>query len=391
MKGSDRVKFTLCWVTTFLTALLSLALSVPAVAQLHKSGYRVHSSKIDDPDFYSSDAGIGKEIKSIYKEIDHLRNLPLGVVPGELDSVVDLVHKYILEDSEVKNVRSSFYSGPGGIYNGEGFTFNRDELPSKLVRLSFCFGFDPLVFTGLVKQESHFYRFAKSPTKASGFTQLTTIAIKEVNEQLGVYGPGYHGEGAPETFHRYIQCYLGEKKKWSNFWEDPILSPEHKKIASYITIIPRKKEDRVKLNRALQIQKHWLNHDPDRNLIYGAILFKLYLGHFGGYSMALRQYNVSHKDSYLSRVERFYSKMEKIYREEQISEAPAGNSHKKVQEVYYALSNEKYRCQVSREVLFQEYYLSDIMTGFYSAEERQSAMFESLNRQGYCENKETEI
>ncbi|MCB0350651.1 MAG: hypothetical protein KDD38_05670 [Bdellovibrionales bacterium] len=272
-------------------------------AELTDVGYRVDPSRIDDPDFYLSTTNTGANIRGIYEQFSQLRAAPLDRLPPDFEPIVEIIYQHIQSRSEQKNVKSQFYVGENGEQNGEEFNFSRENLPTKIAKLSFCFGFDPLVFTGLLSQESHFSRKARSQTGAFGFTQLTGAAIAEVSEQLGLLGERYHGKGAPEIFNQYVQCYLGPQKEWSNMWEEGVIPPGK---AAYVG-------NKVGSGRQWKFvtqSKKWLDQDPDRNLIYGAILFKLYLGHFGSYPKALDQYNVSHRGTYVRRVSNFYRNMQ---------------------------------------------------------------------------------
>lgn len=265
-------------------------------------GYKIESSKIDDPDHYLSSRPQGAEIKRLYDQYAVLRKKPLNHLPVDFEPILDRIEDYILQFSAQTDEESLFYVGPMGEKNGEGFDFKRENLPSKLAKLSFCFGIDPLIFTGLVRQESHFYRYAKSTTGASGFTQLTNAAITEVSEQLGLLGSDFHGDGAPETFHSYIQCYLGTEKSWLNPWESGAMATGAQAYLKSFTGSGRK------LTRIKEI-KQWLNEDPDRNLIYGAIMFKVQLGRTGNYEVALKEYNTSHPGVYYGNISRAYNRM----------------------------------------------------------------------------------
>lgn len=64
------------------------------------------------------------------------------------------------------------------------------ELSRRIAGVSHCFNIDPFVYTALIHKESILFRQdAVSPTGAVGFTQMTSIAVKEVNDQLGMRGP----------------------------------------------------------------------------------------------------------------------------------------------------------------------------------------------------------
>jgi len=58
------------------------------------------------------------------------------------------------------------------------------HLSHELVRVSSCYGVDPVVYTGLIWRESNFKQAAVSGRKAVGITQMTSAGIQEVLERL---------------------------------------------------------------------------------------------------------------------------------------------------------------------------------------------------------------
>ena len=260
--------------------------------------------------FYNKKTPTGKYIKQTYENYYELRTdeRSFEKLPSEFEPLVSLVHTYVQANSLQKsyaNDKNQFYVGENGVNNGSGFTFDFDELPTKIVRLAFCFGLDPLIFTALIHQESMFSRNAKSDTGASGFTQLTSQAIAEVSEQLDILGRAFRSEGSVEFLNQSISCYYGPHKKWVNMWEDGTIPKGKEAYKKLFTGNGRKWHYEAK-------SKAWLNHDPDRNLIYGAIYFKSLLNRKPikrSYSRALLAYNVGQKDIYLSRINGYYDKM----------------------------------------------------------------------------------
>lgn len=131
----------------------------------------------------------------------------------------------------------------------------RVELASNIIRITKCFGIDPWVFTGLVDKESSFRAKVVSPTGAAGLTQFTSIALKEVNDQLGLRGR----EGA---HYKNIQ-YLNDKVKycvnegWVELWDRVSVESDHPDF--YVQL------------------KEELKNDIEASIVYGSILLKIYL------------------------------------------------------------------------------------------------------------------
>jgi soluble lytic murein transglycosylase-like protein len=58
------------------------------------------------------------------------------------------------------------------------------NLSHEVVRVSECYGIDPVIYTGLVWRESNFKPLSTSETGAVGLTQMTKAGIKEVLDRL---------------------------------------------------------------------------------------------------------------------------------------------------------------------------------------------------------------
>ena len=65
------------------------------------------------------------------------------------------------------------------------------EVTSSILEVSKCFQIDATIFSSLIRKESSFNEKAVSPTGAAGLTQMTSIALKEIGDQLGIRGKSY--------------------------------------------------------------------------------------------------------------------------------------------------------------------------------------------------------
>lgn len=201
---------------------------------------------------------------------------------GFTQSIFKFVQEKTIQDPRMR--RNKFYIGENGSHNGPGF--DTWSMTQKVTAVSACFGIDPFVLAGLIQKESHFNVRVRSHTGAAGLMQLTTPGIEEVSHQLGYRGPSKHGPGVPEVFHEFINCYYSSIGK---IWED----------------MPREYLNSTRLS------KKWLNEDPDRNLVYGSVLLKLYITKFKSYNYALRNYNGDDKVkvSYALAIQKFSRQM----------------------------------------------------------------------------------
>jgi len=141
------------------------------------------------------------------------------------------------------------------------------DLAKRIAGVSYCFHIDPFVFTSLIRQESITYnQRADSPTGARGLTQFTTIAVEEVDDQLGIRGNHYARSTAINYFNGVIadDCLEknGEfKSTGSNYkplWE---LDPASSSIKGSSA-------------QAFKMAKMLVSY-PEYALIYGAILLKV--------------------------------------------------------------------------------------------------------------------
>lgn len=128
-------------------------------------------------------------------------------------------------------------------------------LAREILETSSCFNIDPLVFTGLIHTESTFNNEAQSGTGAVGFTQFTSIGLREVHDQLGERGK----KGAITSTIKF----------WKTIFADCI-DPEWMPLWKRTAHLPKEE--------VVPYQKKILKRDPMLSLAYGALLFKLYWG-----------------------------------------------------------------------------------------------------------------
>ena len=127
------------------------------------------------------------------------------------------------------------------------------DLAKDIVKVARCFRIDLPLFTGLIRQESLFNERAVSPTYAYGLTQFTSIARREVGDQLGRRGPDYARLTATQYFRNVIEDCVFDSgdEEWQDLWD----------AADELDV----SEGRVLLAK------------PKHALVYGAILLKTLL------------------------------------------------------------------------------------------------------------------
>ncbi len=138
-----------------------------------------------------------------------------------------------------------------------------------------CFHIDPYFFVGLIQTESiTFNPRAKSPRNAVGLTQFTSIAVAEVNHQLGQGGTLKASKSAISYYRDIVKNCV--KADWFPIWKD----------------------------RSIDEQKDLILEKPSIALTYGALLMheNLSLSSNQGtsspmelYKKAFRRYNASAK------------------------------------------------------------------------------------------------
>jgi hypothetical protein len=151
-------------------------------------------------------------------------------------------------------------------------------LAEKLAAVSGCLGIDAGVFVGLVRQESAFAAGAVSRTDAVGLTQMTTIGIREVDDQLGARGPEEARTDAIRYFTGRIAGCVAPRLGVAG--QDPLWRRHP---------------------GGLVAERDALRSDADDALIYGAVLLKTDLAVSDAmaagegaalYGAALERYNV---------------------------------------------------------------------------------------------------
>lgn len=351
-----------------------------ASAGLTDVGFNIHSERIDDPDYYSADTKNGAKLKDIYIKHAGLRKQKFSKLPEDFNPIIARVAQYIPTHSVLDNKNNQYYVGRNGELNGEEFNFSIDKLPTKIVRLAFCFGIDPSILTAIIHKESKFKREVESKTGAFGFMQLTSVAITEVSEQLGILGDAYYGTGASEVLNQYIDCYMGTEKEWVNIWEDGTVP---KGAAAYANNKIGPGRDWKYITES----KDWLNADPDRNLVYGAVLFKLYLGIEGNYPEALKKYNVSHPQSYAPSVKKYYNQMQATPNNQVAATATA----KKINYSGQIVNMGEWTCFVESAELDSSLELVKMLKDLYSEADLRSLLESDWKKKGFCKKRLTRV
>ena len=157
------------------------------------------------------------------------------------------------------------------------------NLAIRIVRLGFCFGTDPRVIAAQIKKESNIDRTSVSGTGAVGFTQMTSNAIDEVNDQFGNRGVANANLENVPYLANAIRCYMNPRPFAAMFNDGTI---KKGKLAT--------KDARTRL-----AAKKWLRANIDRDLVYGQVTLKVLLGKAAdsglrgrrAYAVALARYN----------------------------------------------------------------------------------------------------
>lgn len=232
----------------------------------HDAGYRLRESDVRASYVLSPLA------QKIFTENAALRAKMPATTPMVFLPIVQDVNKFIVAQEKARGSSTEKQNGIGNW-----------ALAVRITRLAFCFSTDPRGIAAQIQVESSFDRTQVSPTGAVGFTQMTGIAIDEVNDQLG----NRDALGAREENYPYlyaaIRCYLGGRDLAPMFADGTI--PRGKLVAKD-----------AKLRDAA---KKWLRASVDRDLIYGQITLKTLLAYASSrglrgeaaYVEAFRRYN----------------------------------------------------------------------------------------------------
>jgi hypothetical protein len=234
---------------------------------IHDSGYRV------DGDHLQSSFLVTPAAKTIFTANAGLRAKMPQAMPKVFAPIVLEIADYINKIGKA-----------GGKNNETKNGLTNMQLAIKITRLAFCFGTDPYGIAAQIKKESTFDRTVISGTGAVGFTQMTGVAIDEVNDQFGSRGKdGTIMDNVP-YIRQAANCYLGAGKRYLPMFEAGVIS----------------KGTSVTKNKvALARSKRWLRAHVDSDLIYGQVILKILLARAradglrdkAAYSRAFKDYN----------------------------------------------------------------------------------------------------
>lgn len=205
---------------------------------LYKTGIRAGASNIP------LDYFVDPTVKEVFVRNQDLRENMPAELPNDFQQVVTEIEEYIAEEASSSTEEKN------------GFTHH--QLAEKIVRASFCFGTDAKMVAAKIRMESVFAKKAVSPTGAVGLSQLTGIALQEVNDQLGNRGNDHAPADNAVFFKKSIKCFLGQELKYP--WTIGLARPNKAMSKDEIKDV-----------------KKWIQQDIDRDLIYGQTLLKLYL------------------------------------------------------------------------------------------------------------------
>jgi hypothetical protein len=236
------------------------------IASMFDSGYRIDQEDMSAPYVITPLA------RKIFSQNAGLRpNLPAATPMVFLPLVQDVARFIVAKENE-RHVNTEAVNG-----------ISNWALAIRITRLAFCFGTDPRGIAAQIQIESSFDRTKVSHTGAVGFTQMTSAAIDEVNDQLG----NRNGAGSRVENYLYlyqaIRCYMGGRRFKPMFFDGTI--PRGKLVA--------------KNPRLRTAAKNWIRGSIDRELIYGQITLKTLLAHArsqglkgeAAYREAFRRYN----------------------------------------------------------------------------------------------------
>ena len=270
---------------------------------LHESGFFARVDKIDGPDYFGQEPVFRSAYETLKSRYGN-DYLPANL-PRELHPIRDRIYRYIMKDPDRGiHGKRSYQSGYRGINNPAGFRFWPSQLPTKITRLSYCFGISPRILTALIKKESNFVANAESPTGAVGLMQITAVGGAEVLELLGYPNPYITNNfDATDVFKEYISCYMGEDEPWVDPWRvsestvvgnnQPVVSPE---CSTALTNCRRGSKGLRRLRGASATNfDKWItgqipSGSQDYGLVIGAVLLKYHLGH-SGVVKGLQNYN----------------------------------------------------------------------------------------------------
>ena len=134
------------------------------------------------------------KIEDLFKRYGALR-INSGIsLPSEFGPLVNYIKGYILANSKPDTEKKN------GITN--------QMLATQIVRASFCFGNDPLMIVSKIRQETSFSRTEISSGGAVGWSQMTGMGIKEVQDQMSGNSQ-IAMPNARRSFQTAIRCFSG--------------------------------------------------------------------------------------------------------------------------------------------------------------------------------------
>lgn len=253
------------------------SLAAPMLNADHASievGYMVSPHLLDDK-FYH------------YPVIQRIFGSYLNTYPGrvtydtleEIEPVVHAVVDYIEEEKKgsMINCEKSNSSCKQSFEDINGVT--ETTLASEITTASFCFGTDPFIVASKIRLESRFDMTAISSTGAIGLTQLTTVGLKEILDQLGHRGASYAILENDAFIKKAIECYAGQSLN-KVFFDFPKIGTAKTKDREIVYSSEMIKQ----LKAWILPPKRLLTRDNkktfiQRQLFMGQILLKIYLAY----------------------------------------------------------------------------------------------------------------
>lgn len=204
---------------------------------------------------------------------------PLTLI--EAEPIVDAIEAYINKQKKGIMIQCEDTSKPCAKTFESINGISERDLAFEITKASYCFGTDPFVVTSKIRQESRFDMTSVSSTGAIGLTQLTSIGLEEILDQLGHRGPKYAFEDNQEFLLNAIECYTQDK------------ATEALKNFPEVKTVPIKDGKKVYTNQTIKSLKAWVlpkkSSGPimpkdrklliQRQLFMGQILLKIYLAY----------------------------------------------------------------------------------------------------------------
>lgn len=136
--------------------------------------------------------------------------------------------------------------------------FSVEALAARILEVANILLIDPRIFTALIRKESAFNMNAVSPTGAVGSTQITTIAVKEFMDQVGMT----------------IQSRIDADKTAVAFFRDAI-----KKLIPNLDPGVYNFQTQAQENQWAAMFKDWIKSSSSVQTAVGGLILKVYLGY----------------------------------------------------------------------------------------------------------------